>query len=313
MKLKNPIKLASIAQQIGAEVIGDENATVTGINEIHKVEAGDLTFVNVEKYYKKALNSAATFVIINKKVEAPAGKSLLLHHDPFDAYNRLVAAYYPVHNAFSKTETISAETNIHPEATIYPHVVIGNHVSVGKGSIIFPNVVLYDNVHIGQNVIIHSGSIIGGQAFYYGKKNGEYIKWHSCGSVQIEDEVEIGSGCTIDKGVSGDTVIGRGTKLDNQVHVGHGVVIGKNCLFAAQCGIGGKTIIEDEVVCWGQVGITKDVRIGKGAVLSAQCGVSKSLPGGKAYYGSPARELKVVQKEMAALRNLPDFLKNKHM
>lgn len=305
MRLKEPVALSTIANLIGAEIVGDPLEKVEGINEIHKVGSGDLTFVDVEKYYKKALTSAASFVIINKEVPQPEGKSLLVHPKPFDAYNQLVSHFYKVFDSFSLSEAVSPSASVHPTAVIHQGVVLGNDVTIGENTVIYPNVVVYDNVHIGKNVIIHSGSVVGGQAFYFAKKGERYEKWHSCGSVLIENNVEIGSACTIDKGVSGITRIGEGTKLDNQVHVGHGVVIGKNCLFAAQCGIGGKTIIEDDVICWGQVGITKDVRIGKGAVISAQSGVSKSLEGGKAYYGSPARDLRIVQKELAALRRLP--------
>ena len=309
MRLKEPVELNALADLIGAQVLGDGTKKVFGINEIHKVEEGDLTFVDVEKYYNKALGSAASFVIINQRVEVPEGKALLYHEQPFDAYNSLVKHFYRVYDSFDLEKRVSTETKIHPSAVIHQGVVIGHDVTIGENSVIFPNVVIYDNVHIGKNVIVHAGSVIGGQAFYFSKKEKRYEKWHSCGSVIIENNVEIGSCCSIDKGVSGITRIGEGTKLDNHVHVGHGVVIGKNCLFAAQCGIGGKTIIEDDVVCWGQVGITKDIRIGQGAVLSAQCGVSKSLKGGRAYYGSPARELKVVQKELAALRSLPAYFK----
>ncbi|MGB0431532.1 MAG: UDP-3-O-(3-hydroxymyristoyl)glucosamine N-acyltransferase [Bacteroidia bacterium] len=307
MKLREAQPLNKIAEKIGATIIGNANAVVSGINEIHKVEKGDLTFVDVQRYFTKALSSNASFIIINEVVDCPADKALLIHPKPFDAYNQLVASFYDTQNAFDLSTPVSNSAKISDSAQVHQGVSIGNNVCIGENSIIYPNVVIYDNVSIGKNVIIHSGSVIGGQAYYYAKKDGRFVKWHSCGNVVINDDVEIGSCCTIDKGVSGATKIGKGTKLDNQVHVGHGVEIGENCLFAAQCGIGGKTIIEDEVICWGQVGITKSIRIGKGAVISAQSGVSKSLAGGKAYYGSPAREIKVVQKEMAAVRRLPDY------
>ncbi|MFY0675007.1 MAG: UDP-3-O-(3-hydroxymyristoyl)glucosamine N-acyltransferase [Bacteroidia bacterium] len=310
MILQNKITIRELAEMVDAQVFGDEQALVSGINEIHKVAEGDLTFVDAEKYYNKVLNSKATFILINKKVECPEGKVLVFHSSPFEAYNLIVEHFYKVENAFDLENEISDEASIQKSAIIHPNVVIGNNVTIGKNTIIYPNVTIYDNVQIGDNVIVHSGSVIGGQAYYYAKKDGKYTKWHSCGSVHIDDDVEIGSCCTIDKGVSGITRIGEGTKLDNQVHVAHGVVIGKNCLFAAQCGIGGKTIVEDDVICWGQVGITKSIRIGKGAVISAQSGVSKSLVGGKAYFGSPAREIKTIQKEMAALRKLPEYFNN---
>ncbi|MBI3141560.1 MAG: UDP-3-O-(3-hydroxymyristoyl)glucosamine N-acyltransferase [Bacteroidetes bacterium] len=308
MKLKEPVSIRAIAQLIGAELIGPDNGMLLGINEIHKVEPGDLTFVDVAKYYEKALTSQASFIIINQRMVPPEGKVLLLHEKPFEAYNGLIARYYRVHHSFEPDRAVASSAQVHPSAVLHQGVVVGCDVTIGAHTVVFPNVVIYDNVHIGSHVIIHAGTVIGGQAFYYSRQQGYYKKWHSCGSVIIENHVEIGSSCTIDKGVSGITRIGEGTKLDNQVHVGHGVVIGKHCLFAAQCAIGGKTTIEDGVVAWGQVGIVKNVTIGKGAVLGAQCGVSKSLEGGKAYYGSPARELRVAQRELAALRKLPSWV-----
>ncbi|MCB0736715.1 MAG: UDP-3-O-(3-hydroxymyristoyl)glucosamine N-acyltransferase [Bacteroidetes bacterium] len=307
MNFQSPISVSEIAERINATIVGNKNILATGLNEIHKVELGSIIFVGHEKYLKKALYSEATVIIVNTNQQPPEGKCFLIHESPFAAYNSLVAHFYPFKSAFGK-EMISQETEIHESAQIHTSVVIGNGVTIGKNCIIYPNVVIYDNTHIGDNVIIQSGAIIGGQAFYYDKKGGDYIKWISCGWVQIEDDVEIGANTTIDKGVSGITRIGKGTKIDNLVHIGHGVEIGKNCLIAAQCGIGGKTIIEDDVICWGQVGITKDIRIGKGAVISAQSGVSKSLEGGKAYYGSPAREIRTVHKELAALRRVPDLI-----
>ena len=150
---------------------------------------------------------------------------------------------------------------------IMPDAYIGNHVRIGKNCIIHPNVTILDHCIIGDNVIIQAGTVIGSDAFYYNKKTNRdvhYKKMISCGRVIIEDCVEIGAGCTIDRGVSDDTVIGAGTKMDNMVHIGHDTVIGKNCLFAAQVGIAGATTIEDNVILWGQVGVSKTLTIGKG-------------------------------------------------
>lgn len=304
MKLSKAVKICDLVHLIGGEIVGDSDAEVQGINEIHKVEPGDLTFVNHPKYYKKALSSNATFIIINHNEECPEGKVLILHDDPFLAYNQLVAKFYHVFDSFNLNATIGNDVNIHPTAQIHQGVVIGHNVSIGEGSIIFPNTVIYDNVHIGKNVIIHANSVIGAHAFYFAKPKNSYVKWHSCGYVTIEDSVEIGASCTIDKGVSGETKIGEGTKLDNHIHVGHGVVIGKNCLFAAQCGIGGKTVIEDDVICWGQVGISKSLTVGKGAVLLAQTGVSKSIKGATVYGGAPAQEARKWHKDLAWLRTM---------
>ncbi len=296
----NHTPVADIAAQINAQLKGDDKQLVTGINEIHKVRTGDLTFVDHPKYYNKALESAATIIIIDQDVDVPEGKTILVHDRPFEAYNSLTKHYRP----YKPIEhPISPESDIHESATIMPGCVIGDFVTIGKNTIIYPNVTIYSHSQIGDNCIIHSGTVIGADAFYY-KKEKEYIKWHSVGRVLIKNNVEIGANCCIDKGVSGDTIIGAGSKLDNMCHIAHGVVIGERVLMAACCAIGGKTRIENDVIMWGQVGVSKDVTIGEGAILSAQAGVSKSLEGGKHYFGSPAIEARQKYKEMAILRRL---------
>ncbi|HVF97341.1 MAG TPA: hypothetical protein VM871_08480, partial [Flavisolibacter sp.] len=153
-----------------------------------------------------------------------------------------------------------------------------------------------------------SGTVIGSDAFYYNKKTTRdihYKKMLSGGRVVIEDFVEIGAGCTIDRGVSGDTLIGAGTKMDNLVHIGHDTVVGKNCLFAAQVGIAGATIIEDDVILWGQVGVSKTLTIGKGAEVYAQSGVRASIDGGKRYFGSPAEDAMLKKKELVWMKRIP--------
>jgi len=302
MDIKEPIRVKDAAKLLGLPFKGNGDLWITGINEIHKVRKGDLTFVDVPKYYKKALSSDANFIIINQDTEFPEGKAILISEDPFHDYNRFVTHFMaeekPQHIAFSKGENVTIGNDVQ----IYPGVVLGRDITIGNGAVLYPNVVVYDNTIIGEDVIIHANTVIGGHAYYYKNRKSHYEKLISCGRVILEKGVEIGASCTIDKGVSGDTIIGEHTKLDNQVHVGHGVVIGKRCLIGAQVGIGGKTIIEDDVILWGQTGITKDVVIGKGAVVSAQSGVSKSLEGGKAYFGTPAQEIRKAQKEMAWVR-----------
>jgi UDP-3-O-[3-hydroxymyristoyl] glucosamine N-acyltransferase len=303
MQLKKSSSVSEIAHFLNIPFKGDGSRAVAGINEIHKVTEGDITFVDVEKYYNKALNSAATTIIINKEVPFPEGKSILISNDPFSDYNKLVSFFKDeekpsVHDKFCKGHDVE----IGEGSEIYPGVVIGSHVRIGKNCTIFPNVVLYDHTFLGDNVIIQANAVIGAHAFYYKGRGTHFEKMISCGRVIIENDVEIGACTTIDKGVSGDTIIGEGSKIDNHCHLGHGVVLGKRVLLAAQVGIGGKAILEDEVIAWGQVGITKDVTISKGAVLLAQTGVSKSLPGGKIYFGSPAQENRKALKELAYLR-----------
>lgn len=296
-----------LAEFTGARLVGNSDQEATGINEIHKVVAGDISFVDFEKYYSACLNSAATVIIINKEVECPAGKTLLVTNDPFSAYVKIVQRFSPFEPA---TKMISDSAAIGEGTHIQPGVFVGNHVRIGKNCLIHPNVTIYDHSVIGDNVVIHAGAVLGADAFYFKRRKDrevQYDKLLSCGRVVIEDNVEIGAGTTIDKGVSGDTIIGKGTKLDNHIHIGHGAVIGRNCLFAAQVGVGGKAIIEDEVILWGQVGVSKDLRIGKGAVVYAQSGVPASLEGGKVYFGSPAEDAKTKMRELSWVKRIPEL------
>ncbi len=305
MRFDTPVKLEELAKLTNAQVLGEGNRLVSGINEIHKVEEGDITFVDHPKYYDKALSSAASFVIINKNVEVPEGKALLYCDDPFTAYLAIVKKF----RTFDPSkEAISKNAKIGEGTIIQPGVFIGHHVEIGKNCLIHANVCIYDHTVIGNEVVIHSGAILGADAFYFKRKPEGYEKMISCGRVVIEDRVEIGASCTIDKGVSGDTVIGAGTKMDNMVHVGHDTVVGKNCLFAAQVGIAGVVTIEDDVILWGQVGVQKDLTIGKGAVVLGQSGIPKSLEGGKTYFGSPTQEAREKMKELAFIKQLPSII-----
>jgi UDP-3-O-[3-hydroxymyristoyl] glucosamine N-acyltransferase len=304
MKFPQPHTLKQLAELLNVNYAGNPDHEVTGLNEIHRVEKGDLVFVDHPKYYDKALNSKATTILINKEVPPPEGKGLLISEDPFRDYNRLVRHFQPVSHSLDR---VSDATVIGPDSVIYPGVYVGKNVTIGNNCVLHPNVVVYDNCIIGDNVIIHGGTVIGADAFYYKKRPEGFDKMISCGRVVIEDNVEIGALCTIDKGVSADTIIGKGSKLDNQVHVGHDTVVGKNCLMAAQVAIAGVVTIEDNVTLWGQVGLASDITIGKGAVIMAQSGLNKSVEGGKAYFGSPASEAREKMKELVYVKRLPEL------
>ncbi len=307
MKLPNPYKLHEIASLIKAEFIGAPDFLITGVNEIHMVEAGDVTFVDHPKYYKKALESKATTIIINAKVDCPEGKALLFCDDPFEAYVSLVRkfrGFKPCSNAISETAIIGEGT------IIQPGVFVGNNVLIGKNCIIHANVSIYDLTIIGDNVIIHSNTVIGSDAYYFQRKPAGYRKMESGGRVIIEDDVEIGALCSIDKGVSGDTIIGKGTKFDNIVQVGHDSHIGKNCLVGSHSQIAGVTVIEDDVILWARVSVNKDLVVGKGAVVMATSGVDKSLEGGKVYFGIPAEDARKRWKEIAYTKKLPELFES---
>jgi len=305
MKFNKSQTLQQIAKLINTEFIGDDNFEISGINEIHVVEKGDIVFVDHPKYYDKALNSAATTILINKKVACPEGKSLLISDDPFRDFNKITTHFNPF---IASKVSVSDSAVIGENTIIQPNVFIGNNVSIGQNCVIHPNVAIYDNSVIGNNVTIHANTVLGADAFYYKNRPEGFDKLISGGRVVLEDNVDLGASCTIDKGVSGDTTIGKGTKIDNQVHVGHDTKIGKKCLIASQTGIAGCVIIEDEVTIWGQVGTNSGITIGKGAVILGQTGVTKSVAGGKSYFGTPVSESREKLKEMAEIKR---FLKNR--
>lgn len=307
MRFEKPVPITEIARLIDAEIIGENEGVASGINEIHMVEEGDLVFVDHPKYYKTCIESAATYIIINQKTEFPPHKALLLVSEPFEAYLKIVQHFRPFTPSLKQK---SDSAVVGENSVVMPGAFIGNNVTIGDGSVIYPNVVVMDHCVIGNNVIIQPGTVIGSDAFYYNKKTNREVhfkKMQSCGRVVIEDFVEIGANCTIDRGVTGDTVIGKGTKIDNLVHIGHDTNVGKNCLFAAQVGIAGATKIEDEVILWGQVGVSKTLTIGKGAEVYAQSGVRNSIEGGKKYFGSPVEDAVTKKKEFVWIKRIPEL------
>lgn len=307
MQFPQPIPVRELARRFNAQVLGDETLSATGINEIHKVQPGDIAFSDAPKYFAKTLESAATVILLNQPAECPPGKAILVVDNPFEVYDSLVREHRPLRPL---TAQVSPEAEIHPTAVIEAGVVIAPDVRIGAHCHIYANAYLGEHTILGEHVVVGPGAIIGSDAFYFKKMpDGSLRKWRSGGRVILENHVDIGAGCTVNKGVSGDTVVGEGSKLDCQVHLGHGVVVGKNCLLMAQVGVGGKTVIEDGVTLYGQVGVAQAIRIGAGAVVLATSGVSKSLEGGKTYFGAPAEEVREKYRELAALRQLPEALK----
>lgn len=306
MKFPTTFSLKQIAEIISSEYVGHDDFPVLGMNEIHVVEPGDIVFVDHPKYYDKALESKATIILINKQVDCPNGKALLISDDPFRDFNKLTTFFQPF---VPSSQSIAATAKIGKDTVIQPNTFVGNNVVIGENCIVHSNVTIYDNCLIGDNVTIHAGTVLGADAFYYKKRPEGFDKLISGGRVVLEDNVDIGALCTIDRGVSGDTTIGYGTKLDNQVHVGHDTVIGKKCLIASQTGIAGCVIIEDEVTLWGQVGTNSGITIGAKAVIMGQTGVTKSVKGGKSYFGTPIEESREKLKQLAYLKQIPEIIK----
>lgn len=299
MRFQTTQTLKNIADLIGAKYIGDADFPVLGSNEIHMVKPGEIVFVNHPKYYEKALNSPATIILIDKEVECPEGKALLISYDPFRDFNKINTHFTRIYNFTEELHDIEIGegTKIHSSA------VIGNNVKIGKNTLIFPNVVIGDRTIIGDNVIIQSGTVLGGDAFYYRKLNGNFDRLISVGNVIVENNVEIGNLCTIDRGVTDSTVIGEGSVLDNQIQIGHDTVIGKKCLIASHVGIAGCCVIGDEVTLWGQVGIASGNKIEKGSVLLGKTGVNRDLPTGT-YIGMFAEDYKTYLRKEIKLKNL---------
>ena len=305
MKFFQPQTLKQIALILNCDYVGDENFPVLGMNEIHVVKSGDIVFVDHPKYYDKALKSDATIILINKIVKCPQGKALLISDNPFDDFNKLTKYFKPF---VSSSVSINPDTIIGLDTIIQPNVFIGPNVKIGNNCIIHPNVTIISDTNIGNNVEIGSGTIIGGDAFYYKKKKNVYDKLISGGGVTIGDNVHIGSSCTIDRGVTSKTTINFGTKLDNQIQIGHDTIIGKNCLIASQTGIAGCCVIEDDVTIWGQVGTNSGITIGSNTTILGQTGVTKSVVGNKTYFGTPIEESRLKLKELAILRKLPQIV-----
>ncbi|NJC27241.1 DapH/DapD/GlmU-related protein [Neolewinella antarctica] len=304
MRLSQPILAADLAARLGAELIGDGTVEITGLNEIHHVEAGDACFVDHPRYYAKTLASAASVVLIDKAAVCPPGKALIVTPNPFGAYNDLVGNERSATNwtgFVDRSASIGAFTRFGPGAVAGAGVVVGEHCYIG------PNAVLCEGVRLGDNVYVGAGAVIGEEAFYFKKVQEGYRSWRSGGTVIIEDHVVIGANCNISRGVSSPTVIGEGTKIDALVQIGHDCKIGKHCLLAAQVGIAGNTTLGDWCVLLGQAGIAQNLTLADKTVILAQSGLGDDTEIGKSYFGSPAQESRVAFRDLLALRKLKDL------
>ena len=299
MKFLEPISVSRISSLLDIPFFGDGEKLVYGLNEINRCEEGDIIFVNHPKYQARAELSKAT-AIITKIRNLESKKIQLISNRPFLDFNLLIKKVKP-----SSTIKLKCGEN----TFIHPSVVIGNNVKIGSNCKIHPNVVFYDNVNVGDNCVIHSNSVIGSNAFYFNKENNQYTALTTCGSVRIGNHVEIGANNTIDSGVTNETVIGDGTKIDNLVHIGHDTKIGKNCLIAAQVGIAGCNVIGDNVTLWGQVGIPSNLKIGKGATILGKSGPISDVKENDIIFGVPGVNSKQRFRELIIQRKLPDILK----
>ena len=302
MRFKEPISIQNLAKFLDCEFRGEGETLIHGLDEIHTIHENHVVLVDQTKHYKKASESDASVILIEKGKQFDETKNHIISEKPFDDFNKLILQFS------EEKEWLNARKPVIGKSSISPNVVIGDNVSIGDNCIIHPGVVIGANSVIKDGVIIGPNSVIGADAFYYKRKQNRLSKLHSCGGTIIESDVEIGAMTTIDRGVTNNTVIGKGTKIDNQVHIGHDAQIGANCLFAAQVGIAGCVQIKDNVILWGQVGVAADVIIESGVTVHAQSGVGNNLSANATYFGSPATEVRKAWREIAAVKKLPSII-----
>jgi UDP-3-O-[3-hydroxymyristoyl] glucosamine N-acyltransferase len=320
---------AEIATRLEGEVLGDATALLTGFATADQAKPGDLTFAENEQYFAAAEDSAATAIIAGP--DAVSAKKILIRvKNPRVAFARALELFLSEHGpaaGIHPSAVIAASAQIDPTAHIGPNCVIGERVTVHAGAILlanvyigddsvvgedsklFPNVTLYARTHLGRRVRIHASTIIGADGFGYVFDAGIHRKVLQVGSTKIGDDVEIGSGVTIDRGALGATSIGKGTKIDNQVHIGHNVEVGEHCLLCGQVGIAGSAKLGNYVVIAGQVGIAGHLTIGNRVTIGSKAGVMHNIPDGETWLGMPAQPDKQAKRVVIALQRLPDLLK----
>jgi UDP-3-O-[3-hydroxymyristoyl] glucosamine N-acyltransferase len=323
--------VGEIARAVGAKVIGDERIEITGIAGIASASSGDLVFVEDEKHLNSALSCAASAVIAGEfATTTDPARTLLIAAHPRLAFARAAkfiredSVHEPgVHldAIVHKSVTLGKGVSIDPRAVVGEDARIGDHtwigagcvigrgVTIGEDCMIYPNVTIYPGTRITNRVFVHSGAVLGSDGFGYVRDpdTGRYEKFPQIGTLEIEDDVEIGANTTIDRGALEVTRIRRGAKIDNLVHIGHNCQIGENVIIAAQAGFSGSIVIEDNVVIGGQVGVGEHARIQEGVLLGGQAGVlpKKVLRGkGVAFWGTPAKPLREYLRSLAALARL---------
>lgn len=323
-------RLHEIAEAVGARTLGDGEVWISGVASLEAARAGDLVFVADEKYLARALQSSAGAVIAGEFAAGATGKPLLIGQHPKLLFARAarfladesevesgVAASAVVHSSaklgagvvVGERAVIAEGVEIGEGTRIGAGCAIGRRVNIGRGCEIYPNVTIYAGATLADRVLVHAGAVLGSDGFGYVRdpKSGGYEKFPQVGKLVIEDDVEIGANTTIDRGALDETRIGRGTKIDNLVHIGHNCKIGENVVIAAQTGLSGSIVIENNVVLGGQVGIGEHARIEEGVMLGGQGGVlpNKILRGkGVVFWGTPAQPVREYLKQLAALARL---------
>ncbi|UCH81708.1 MAG: UDP-3-O-(3-hydroxymyristoyl)glucosamine N-acyltransferase [Nitrospiraceae bacterium] len=329
------MKLSELAALIDGTVIGDRDVEITGARGIRDAGQGEITFLSDKKTLSDVPGTKASAVITDKKSaeflkDSNDRINIVVAGNPQYAFARVLETLYAnprPPSGISERAEIGYNVNFGNDISVYPLAYIGDNVRLGDRVTIFPgayiakgvsinndsvihaNVSILEQVFIGRNVIIHSGTVIGSDGFGYILEKGEHYKIPQIGGVIIEDNVEIGSNVSIDRGATGNTVIGRGTKIDNQVQIAHNVSIGKNCIIVSQVGISGSVEVGDRVILAGKVGVKDHVTIGSGAVIAAGSGIAGDIPEGRVYAGRPAIPHTAWLRSQSIVKRLPEYIK----
>jgi len=324
------LKLKEVADLVSGRLVGDGDIIIKGASGIKEACEGEITFVHFKRYLKYLPQSKASAVVLKEGWDN-AGIPAIFVDDPYFAFAIIIRNFYTLgyysQNGISDKAVISKDANIGKNVSIQPYAIIetganigentiigansyiGKNARIGNDCFIHPNVTIRENVIIGDRVIIHSGSVIGSDGFGYAFKNGKFYKIPQIGIVIIDNDVEVGACCTIDRATMGATRIGDGTKIDNLVQIAHNVEIGKNCAIVAQVGISGSTVIGDNVMIGGQAGVIGHLIIGDGSQIGAQSGIAKDIPPRTKWLGSPARPLMEAKRIEAFLSKYDQILK----
>jgi UDP-3-O-[3-hydroxymyristoyl] glucosamine N-acyltransferase len=324
------LTVRQVADLVGGELRGDGDREIRGAATLESAGCADIAYACDERYLARLAESEAGAVIVPRAAVArsfPSAAALVFADHPQLAFARVLQALEraPLAAGIDAGAFVSESAEVHPTArvhpfayvgdgarvgprtVVHPHVYIGSEVTVGADTVLYPRVTLYPRSRIGDRVILHAGAVVGCDGYGFVWDGERHFKIAQLGVAVIEDDVEVGSGCTIDRAALGETRIGRGTKLDNLVHVGHNVRIGQHCLLVAQVGVAGSTQIGDHVVLGGQVGVGGHLRIADGVRVGGQGGVAKSLTRAGDYWGTPAREHQSWLRALASLSRVPDL------
>jgi UDP-3-O-[3-hydroxymyristoyl] glucosamine N-acyltransferase len=323
--------LYELAEYVGGRVVGDPKVKIKSASTLGRADEGDISFLANRKYEKQIRTTKASAVIVGKEM-ASASVPLLIAEDPYYAFMQIMVLLHGHRKhkkvgissraVISDRSKVGADCHIHDFVTIaddtkvgdgcviYPCVSIGRGVQVGNDCIIYPNAVIYDGCRIGNRVIINANTTIGEDGFGYASHKGMHHKIPQIGTVIIEDDVEIGACCGVERGTLGDTIIGQGSKLGDLVAIGHGTKIGAHCLLVAQVGIAGSTTLGHHCIVGGQVGIVGHINIGNNVTIAAQAGVINNVPDGKVLLGAPAIDAEQGKRAYSMIQYLPEMRQN---